>query len=392
MDFFALGTAIISAVALGIAATATACAAVFRARMLIPREVPGVPVTLVLAATGPLPGLENLFDALLGQTLRPARLIVAVESRDDPAHDRVEALTARYPALPIELVVAGISDERAQKCTNILGALARLRPADSYIVVIDADIRPQAWWLAALIAPLAAGRADIVNGYRWQTPQAVSLAAVIGATIDRAIATLPRLDRFELLWGGSLAMTREALDRIDMPASLAHTLSDDFTFASRAAALRLRVVTRRALRVPTPLGGALAALWRFGRRQYQIAHIYRPETWWFALIVVTVDFGARVTLVAGACVLDPIAIGALVGLGLLGSVATEVRRAISRRLAVIDQSGLVLAQHLLIWATLPLAAFHASLVWAAALRSPVVWAHVRYAVDNHGRVVGALRS
>src|SRR5580700_1393703 len=130
MDFFALGTAVIAAVALGIAATAAASAAVFRARMLIPREVPGVPVTLVLAATGPLPGLENLFDALLGQTLRPARLIVAVESRDDPAHDRVEALTARYPALPIELVVAGISDERAQKCTNIHGALARLRPAD----------------------------------------------------------------------------------------------------------------------------------------------------------------------------------------------------------------------------------------------------------------------
>jgi cellulose synthase/poly-beta-1,6-N-acetylglucosamine synthase-like glycosyltransferase len=385
-------TAIAAVVAIGVAATATACAAVFRARMLIPREVPDVPLTLVLAATGPLPGLENLFDALLGQTLRSARLIVAVESREDPAHDRVEALALGYPALPIELVVAGISGERAQKCTNLLAAFARLRPSDSYIALIDADIRPQPWWLAALIAPLAAGRADIVNGYRWQAPQAVSLATAIGATIDRAIATLPRLDRFRLLWGGSLAMTREALDRIDAPASLAHTLSDDFTFASRAAALRLRVVTRRALRVPTPLDGSLAALWRFGRRQYQIAHIYRPETWWFALIVATADFGARATLAAVACALDPVAIGALVGLGLLGSVATEARRRISRRLAVTDPAGFALAQHLLVWATLPLAAFHASIVWAAVLRSSVVWAHVRYRVDRRGRVVAASRS
>src|SRR5204863_5875477 len=255
----------------------------------------------------------------------PARLIVAVESRDDPAHDRVETLARDYPALPIELVVAGISGERAQKCTNLLAAFARLRAADSYIVLIDADIRPQPWWLAALVAPLAAGRADIVNGYSWQMPQSISLTTAIGATIDRALATMPRLDRFRLLSGASLALTRGALELIDPPASLAHTLSDDLAIASRAAALRLRVVTRRALRVPTPLDGTLAALWRFGRRQYQIAHIYRPAAWWFALIVMTADFGARVTLSAGACALDPLALGVLGGLGLLGSVATEVR-------------------------------------------------------------------
>src|SRR2546430_6289064 len=106
-------------------------------------------------------------------------------------------------------------------------------------------------------------------------PQAVSLATVIGATIDRAIATLPRLDRFRLLWGGSLALTRQALDRIDASASLAHTLSDDFTFASRAAAPQLRVVTRRALRVPAPLDGTPPALLRFCRRPYQLCPIYR---------------------------------------------------------------------------------------------------------------------
>jgi hypothetical protein len=390
MDFFALGTAVIAAVALGIAATATVSAAVFRARMLIPREVPGVPVTLVLAATGPLPGLENLFDALLGQTLRPARLIVAVESHDDPAHGRVEALTARYPALPIELVVAGISDERAQKCTNILGALARLRPADSYIVVIDADIRPQAWWLAALIAPLAAGRADIVNGYRWQAPQTVSLATVIGATIERAIATLPRLDRFQLLWGGSLAVTRHALDRIDMPATLAHAVTEDLVIADRAAALGLCVLTRRGLRVPTPLGDNLATLWRFGRRQYQITHVYRPAAWWFAAAVTAADGAARVGLVVAASALDPIALGALIALGVLGTLTTGLRHAIGRRLGVADPAGFALAQHLLVWATLPLAAFHASLVWAAAVRSPVTWAHVRYTI-RRGRVVGASR-
>src|SRR5437667_291698 len=81
-----------------------------------------------------------------------------------------------------------------------------------------AALRPRSWGLPGLAAPLAARRADVVNGYRWQAPQAVSLPTAIGATIDRAIATLPRLDRFRLLWGGSLALTRQALDRIDASA------------------------------------------------------------------------------------------------------------------------------------------------------------------------------
>ena len=382
--------AIAAVVAIGSALTAAACAVAFRRRMLLPNEIPDAHPTLILPATGPLPGIEALFDALLGQTLAQGRLIVAVESHDDPAFARFNKLAARYPTLPIELVVAGISDQRAQKSTNLLAALARLGPADRYIVLIDADIRPQPWFLAALVAPLAAGRADIVNGYSWQAPQSVTLATVIGATLDRALATLPRLNRFQLLSGASLALTRGALELIDAPASLAHTLSDDLAIAGRAAALRLRVVTRRALRVPTPLDGSLGALWRFGRRQYQIAHIYRPAAWWFALIVITADLGARLTLVAGAFTLDPLSIGALVGLGVLGSVAAAVRRAIGRRLAVVDPPGFALAQHLLVWATLPLAAFHASLVWAAAVRSPVAWAHVRYTI-RRGRVVAASR-
>jgi Glycosyl transferase family 21 len=364
--------------------------------MLIPSDVPDVPITLVLPATGPLPGLEALFAALVAQTLPPARLIVAVESRQDPAYRRVADLARDYPQLNTELVVAGLSDDRAQKCTNILGALARLDPGDSYIVLFDADIRPQPWWVAMLVGPLAAGRADIVNGYRWQAPRSVSLATALGAAVDRGIAVLPRLDGFRLLWGGSLALTRRALDQIDIPATLARALTEDLVIADRAAALGLRVMTRRALRVPTPLDGTIGAVWRFGRRQYQIVHVYRRGAWGFALGVCTADLAARVTLLVAALASDPatagIAIAGLVCLGLLGSLAVELRRAIGRRLGGADPAALTLVFHLLVWAFLPIAAFHASAVWAALAYSPVAWAHVRYRVDRRGRVIGACRA
>ena len=54
--------------------------------------------------------------------------------------------------------------------------------------MLDADIRPQPWWLAALVAPLAAGGADLVNGYRWLVPEPPTPVSILVAHIDHALA------------------------------------------------------------------------------------------------------------------------------------------------------------------------------------------------------------
>jgi len=391
-----LPVSLAAAVAILIALAALICALVFRTRMLIPGEVPDARVTLILPATGPLPGIADLFEELRGQSLRPARLIVAVESEADPAYARVARLKPAYPDLAIELIVAGVSGERAQKCTNILAGLQRLGAVDVYVVLFDADIRPQPWWLAGLIGPLAAGRADIVNAYRWQVPQRTSLATVIGAAIDRGIAVLARIGSNAAVWGGSVAFTRAALDALDLPRILARAVTEDAVIGLEAEALGLRVVTRRGLRLPTPLSGGLVSLWRFTRRQYQLVRLYRPRLWLLASSICTADLLARTTLIIAAFAADAaaarIAVAALVALGLLGSITAELRFAVGRRLGVADPLRFMLAHHALVWSFLPAAAFHASAIWAAFYYSPIVWAHVRSTVERPGRVVGAARS
>ena len=378
------------------ALAALTCALVFRIRMLIPTGVPDVRVTLILPATGALPGLADLFEALRSQTLRPARLIIAVESQDDPAFARATKLAQGFPDLAIELVVAGLSGERAQKCTNILAALERLRAEDAYIVLFDADIRPQPWWLASLVGPLVAGSADIVNGYRWQVPQRVSLATVIGTAIDRGIAVLLRLGNVQAVWGGSVAFTRPALAALDLPVLLARAATEDGVIGTRAEGLGLHIVTRRGLRLPTPLGGSLLSLWRFARRQYQLVRLYRPGVWLLACGVCTADLLTRATLIfaafAAGAPAERIAIPALFALGVLGSITAELRFAVGRRLGVADPVRLVFAHHALVWSFLPAAAFHASAIWAGFFYSPIVWAHVRYTVDRQGRVIEAVRA
>lgn len=379
-----------AAVAIFYALWAIALALLFAKHLRIPEEHLSARAVLVLPVTGPLPGLEDLLSALTRQSLPPARLIVAVESTDDPAYARVCAIAGHYPQLDIELAVAGLSPLRSQKCTNLLAALASLRPEDQYIVLLDADIRPQPWWLTALVAPLAGGRADIVNGYRWPMPTAFSPAAALVAGIDRAVAVLPRLRQTRPIWGGSLAVTRHALEVLDLPRTIGRTLTEDLPIGDRAAEAGLRVLTRRAIRPATPLDGSFTGLWGFARRQYQLIRVYRRGLWRFAAFVVTTDLIARLILLSALSDWGR-ALAGLAALACLGSIAAEIRLAIGRRLGAADGIGFRLAQHLLAWAILPAPAFHASVIWSGFVTSPVTWRHVRYAVDKTGRVIDVAR-
>lgn len=384
---------IAAAVALFYALWAIALALLFVARLQIPADRPFARATLILPATGPLPGLEDLLKALTVQSLLPARLIIVVESRDDPAYTRIAGVAGQYAQLNITLVVAGLSSLRSQKCTNLLAALTHLDADDAYIVLLDADIRPQPWWLAALVAPLAAGRADVVNGYRWPVPTTLSPGTVLAAAIDRAIAVLPRVTQARPIWGGSLAVTRHALEILDLPRTIGRTLTEDLPIGDRAAEAGLRVLIRRAVRPSTPLDGDIRDLWDFGRRQYQLIRLYRRGMWRFAAFVVTTDLVARVVLLSllmTAAASTPALPAVLVVAG-LGSIATEIRLAIGRRLGAPDRFGFRLSQHILAWAILPAPAFHASVIWGGSVISPVRWAHIRYMVDRKGHVIEATR-
>jgi len=273
-----------------------ACAVLFLAKLRIPISGPVADIVLLLPATGSLDNLENLLAALERQSVRAGRLIIAVESPDDPAYRRATELAKTHREPAIDVVVAGVSNRRGQKCTNILAALTRLAADDRFVVMLDADICPQSWWLGALVAPLATGDADLVNGHRWLVPKPPTLASVLVAHIDRALAVLPRLAPAGIVWGGSLALTRETLEILDLARTLDREVVEDLPIGGRVAETGLRLLTRRALRVPTPLRGSWRALWSFGRRQGQFVRLYRPRLWCCASLIATADFLARVVL------------------------------------------------------------------------------------------------
>ena len=221
-------------------------------------------------------------------------------------------------------------------------------------------------------------------------PAALTAGAVLVTAIDRAVAVLPRLRQPRPIWGGSLAATRHALDILDLPNTIGRTLTEDLPIGDRATEAGLRVLTRRAIRPPTPLDGSFGDLWRFGRRQYQLIRLYRPGLWSLRRL----DRHDRPDR-AYPSVIDPPRLAARPAHHLSSALWARSRprsgSPIGRKLGVADGIGFRVAQHILVWTILPAPVFHASVIWGGFITSPVIWRHVRYVVDKAGRVIAVAR-
>jgi hypothetical protein len=378
-----MGTSIVVLlIAAGIAINGLSLASVV-ARLLRLRQPNAhreVVATLILPVTGPSPGLGQLVSAVEAQSLRPRRLIISVESVDDPAHAAASKATTRA-AIPVGIVVAGQATHQAQKCRNQQAALALVDERDQAIVLMDADIRPDSAWLNALCAPLADGSADIVTGLRWQRVEQNRLGAHLVAAIDRGVMLLPRFEKpsTATVWGGSVAISRIAAARMDLSAALDTTLSDDLAIASSAAHSGLRILTRGALLVDSPTSLDLPGAWRFAVRQYRIGHIYRPGLWLLAAVAVNVRLAAWLAAIWAAISGGPFAWGLAV-LAALAVVKQYLVSEVGRRLDMPDPLSIKAVQ-LLLGLLQPLVdAFHSCALLAAGSTRRLKWGHVTYEI------------
>lgn len=253
-------------------------------------------VSLILALRGDQPGLAALFAALAAQEFRARRLIIAVESAADPALAQAKALAGSLP-FPLHCVIAGEAQETAQKCANLAAAMALIDQHDDAVVVLDGDIRPQAYWLGCLVGPILDGRHAIVTGYRWLQPGGSGWTRQVIAWLDHAAALLPRLKKLGGIWGGSVAYSADALRQLDLPGLYARHLSDDVAASFKARALGLRVLTRRALLVPQP---SAARGFIFYRRQFQYGWHYQPFVLAITLCVTALHALGILVLLAGS--------------------------------------------------------------------------------------------
>jgi cellulose synthase/poly-beta-1,6-N-acetylglucosamine synthase-like glycosyltransferase len=336
-------------------------------------------VTLIVPITGPQPGLPALLACLAAQTLPPRRLVVVVEDAADPAFARINALAPSCP-FPVEVRVAGHVPWRGQKNTNIIAGLGAVDAQDDAVLLLDADIRPQPWWLSAAASPAILGSHDVITGFRWQLLGGRGLVGHLVAWVDRMGAVLILPPRFGVIWGGTIGLSRRALAALDLPRLLDRALVDDLTIGQAAKRAGLRVLSRGAITVPTPNDGDALAQLRFMRRQLQVVRLCQPWLWLALLVVSHVAvLGWLFTLLL---VPAPAAVLLLALLSACGMVRAVAHAGVAARIGVPDAPA-GLAVQLLIGAIPPLAdGLLAALCWTMFWTRRVRWRHVEYRVDG----------
>jgi hypothetical protein len=231
--------------------------------------------------------LDAYLAALIEQDYGKFRVVFVVEDTRDPAYPRLCAVASSSP-IPMSVAVAGVSDTCGQKVFNLLHGLERLVSEDRIVVFADADTIPAPDWLRQLVRPIALGHAHLTTGYLLMVPRNRTSATIAACLISLPLATYFAPSRTRLCWGGSTAVSREALSRLDLPFHWRGSLSDDLSLTRAARTLGLFPHATLATAVPTFVAFSWEGLFSYACRQYRLVRVYALKEWmlgaWILLV------------------------------------------------------------------------------------------------------------
>jgi cellulose synthase/poly-beta-1,6-N-acetylglucosamine synthase-like glycosyltransferase len=261
----------------------------------LPRpETPSVKpiVAVIVAVKGASHETAHFFENLQAQAYPNFRVIVGVESSDDPAYALANALAQKGP-IEFTSVVAGVAQSTGQKVANLLAALDQLEPRDEIIIFTDADTLPDPRWISRLVAALVDAKHLAVTGYRWMVPMDQSLSSALVAAANTSVVTMPRNPfAANLCWGGTMALRQQTLNTINIRAYWRGAISDDLQMTRALREHRIKIFSPRQSLLLSPISMDFKAALAFGCRQYRIIFTHEPLLWTFAAFCILVPIGS----------------------------------------------------------------------------------------------------
>ena len=231
----------------------------------------------------------RFFNTLFDQDYSDYRVIACFESWRDPVaiwlKDELE-LTEDYPHWThpdpdaslkgITLVCAGISQTEGQKVHNQRAAFEYLDKNDAIVAFADADISFKKDWLARLVAPINQRTHTLSTTYRWLVPKRPTLPNQVASVINSSITTQGGSDITNVLWGGSMAISKNVFDKLDVPSLLEGSLNDDLRLSKAARKAGNRIAFVRSLVLPTMIDFNWKTFLEFAKRQYTQVKFFSP--------------------------------------------------------------------------------------------------------------------
>lgn len=197
----------------------------------VPRAAAAPSITLLKPLHGGEPNLfENLSSFCAQAYPGPVQVVFGVQRTGDPAIQVVEALRARFPRLPIDVVVDGRMHGSNRKVSNLINMEEAIR--NEVVVLADSDMIVQPDYLVRLVDALSVDRVGAVTCLYHGVPSGNVWSRVGALGIDTqflpSVAVGIGLGLAQPCFGSTIALRRSTLDEIGGFRSVANDLADDY--------------------------------------------------------------------------------------------------------------------------------------------------------------------
>ncbi|GAW67409.1 ceramide glucosyltransferase [Geoanaerobacter pelophilus] len=220
---------LITAPALGYAVFTLHCGRSFFAGQLpLPDYAP--PVSILKPVKGVDGDSFENFASFCRQDYPQYQIVFAAASAADPVIPIIERLMAAFPQVDISLVVDGAIHGANYKVCNLMHAYAKAKYP--LLIVCDSDIRVESHYLRRVCAPFSDPQVGLVTSlYRSSSVKGAGCAIeALGFCCEMVpnVMAAVKLEGLSFALGASMALRREALERIGGFEALVDYLADDY--------------------------------------------------------------------------------------------------------------------------------------------------------------------
>ncbi len=333
------------------------------------------PVSVLKPVKGIDCGAYQNFASFCKQDYPEYEILFGVDDPNDPVIDVIYRLIEDFPKIPIRLFI-----NPSRTHNRKVGLLARLaaEARHSFLVASDSDMRVDPAYLRYVVPPLNDPEIGLVTcPYRGAEPETLTArleALYIGVTFLPSIMVARQLLKMRFAMGATVALRRDALERIGGFESFANHLADDYELGFRIAKSGLKVVLSPYI-VNTILGATtFPDQWEREVRWSHCNRLSRPFQYPGLLITFTSPLALVLLIVSN---FQTWAFGML-------AVSLLLRWLVGLLVTQWTKDGA--ARRWLIW--LPIRDFLTSLVWCAGIVGRrIVWRGEAYALQPGGSLI-----
>ena len=249
--------------------------------------------------------LEAALSTLCEQQYQPGfQIVCGVQDTDDTAIPVVRALQARYPELPMELVVNAAQHGTNPKVSSLINMLPFAR--HDILVIANSDVHARPDYLQHLAQTVDRPGVGLVTTIYTGLPAFCALSGRLGATqITHGFlpgALLGRVVGRSDCLGATMCLRRDVLSRIGGLAMLRNHLADDQVLGRLVRAEGLDVALAGTVVATTVPERTLAALWRHELRWARTIRTLEPAAFAASVLQYSLVFAILTVIASGLAV------------------------------------------------------------------------------------------